>query len=108
MSIGPSAGLAGSVAGSPMARASSSESERASQEVGAQQRQVAGEKKAESAAGIGETEGENNEAEDRDPDGRRLWEEVPGGKPEPDAVEDEAPRGKDATGQSGNLLDLSG
>ena len=108
MSIGPSSGLAGSVAGSPLARASSSESDRASQEVGAQQRQVNSEKKAESAAGIGETDGENKEASDRDPDGRRLWEAPPGGEAEPDDAENATARGKDASGQSGNLLDLSG
>lgn len=108
MSIGPSSGLAGSVAGSPLARASSSESDRASQEVGAQQRQVNSEKKAESAAGIGETDGENNEASDRDPDGRRLWEEIPGGEAESDGTQKDPTHGKDASGQSGNLLDLSG
>ena len=108
MSIGPSSGLAGSVAGSPLARASSSESDRASQEVGAQQRQVNSEKKAESAAGIGETDGENKEASDRDPDGRRLWEAAPDDGAESDDTENAPARGKDATAQSGNLLDLSG
>ena len=108
MSIGPSSGLAGSVAGSPMARASSSESDRASQEGAAQQRQVASEKKAETAAGIGETDGENNEASDRDPDGHRLWEETSGDGAKPGNTGDKPAHGKDATGQSGNLLDLSG
>ena len=110
MSIGPSAGLAGSVAGTPLAKASSSESDRVRQEVGAQQRQTVSEKKAESAAGIGETDGENLEAEDRDADGRRLWEETPEGNGQPrDDVAGETPgRVKDVSGQSGNLLDLSG
>lgn len=110
MSIGPSAGLAGSVAGTPLAKASSSESDRIRQEVTAQQRQVASEKKAESAAGIGETDGENHEAEDRDADGRRLWEEMPegSGQPHGDGPGETPVRVKDTSGQSGNLLDLSG
>ncbi len=110
MSIGPSAGLAGSVAGTPLAKASSSDSDRASQEVAAQQRQVASDKKAESAAGIGETDGEDHQAEDRDADGRRLWEETPeeSKKPGNDDPKETPARVKDASGQSGNLLDLSG
>ena len=110
MSIGPSAGLAGSAAGTPLAKASSSDSDRASQEVGAQQRQVASEKKAETAAGIGETDGEDHQAEDRDADGRRFWEETPEESKKPgndDPKETPAPV-KDTSGQSGNLLDLSG
>ncbi|MBN2291459.1 MAG: hypothetical protein JXM70_03480 [Pirellulales bacterium] len=110
MSIGPSAGLAGSVAGTPLAQASSSESDRIRQEVSAQQRQTVSEQKAENAAGIGETDGEDHETEDRDADGRKLWEETPEGKGQsPDEDRDDEPiRVKDVNGQSGNLLDLSG
>lgn len=110
MSIGPSAGLAGSVAGTPLAKASSSESDRVRQEVTAQQRQTVSEKKAESAAGIGETDGENHETEDRDADGRKLWEETPegSGHSSSDGQDQTPPRVKDVSGQSGNLLDLSG
>ncbi len=110
MSIGASAGLAGSVAATPLAKASSSESDRAGQEVAAQQRRTASEKKAESAAGIGETDGEDHQAEDRDADGRRLWEKTPqgSGQPHGDGAEETPPRVKDVSGQSGNLLDLSG
>ena len=110
MSIGPSAGLAASVAATPLAKASSSESDRVSQEVATQQRQTVSEKKAESAAGIGETNGEDHEVEDRDADGRRLWEETPEGKGQPhgDDPSETPPRVKDVSGQSGNLLDLSG
>jgi hypothetical protein len=98
------------VAGTPLAKSSSSDSDRVSQEVAAQQRKVASEKKAESAAEIGETDGEDLETEDRDADGRRLWEETPEGKEkaEEEASEETSNRVKDVTGQSGNLLDLSG
>ncbi len=108
MSIGASSPLAGSVAGTPLARASSSEQDRAAQEVGVQIRQTTSEKKAESAAGIGETDGENNEAEDRDPDGRRLWEESAGAGGDNSESDETPPHAKDPTGQCGNLLDLSG
>lgn len=108
MSIGPSPPLAASVASTPLARASSSEQDRAAQEVSAQTRQTTSEKKAESAAGIGETDGENNETEDRDADGRRLWEEPPGEGKRNSESDENCPHGKDASGQCGNLLDLCG
>ncbi|MEA1950711.1 MAG: hypothetical protein U9N87_04965 [Planctomycetota bacterium] len=110
MSIGPSAGLAASAAATPLAKASSSDSDRVSQEVSAQQRQTVSENKAESAAGIGETDGEDHETEDRDADGRKLWEESPEGKKQAaeDSQQETPPRVKDVSGQSGNLLDLSG
>ena len=65
-----------------------------------------------SQSAIGQTE-EDQQASDRDADGRRLWEE-PAGKQDaesasPDAAADSPPRqSKDATGQSGNQLDISG
>jgi hypothetical protein len=66
--------------------------------------------KAENAAGIGETDGEDHEAEERDADGRRLWEEPVNsdGSPQSPQADPDAPRSKDASGQRGNLLDLSG
>ena len=108
MSIGSLGGVAASVAGSPLAQAKGSETERAEQDVGAQQRKVQSDQKAEAAAGIGETDGETHEPAERDADGRRRW-EFPAGK-NPDAeLAAHAPRpSKDTSGQSGNLLDLSG
>ena len=111
MSIGPM-GIIGSAAGSPIAQSSGSEVERAKQDASDQQRRVATDKKAESAAGIGQTE-EDQQASERDADGRRLWEE-PAGKqdatPESqDESTDSGPRqSKDTTGQSGTQLDISG
>ncbi len=112
MSVGPLGGIAGSAAGSPLAQKHGVETERAQQETGAQQRRIANDKKAESAAGIGEADGEDHETAERDADGRRLWEEPPESQ-EAEAAEDQADespqrKSKDATGQSGNLLDLSG
>lgn len=112
MSIGPLGGIAGSAAGSPLAQTKSSDVERAQQEDNVQQRQIRSEKKAESASGIGEADGEDHETAERDADGRRLWEEpVQGAGPsdsDTPADENDDRRSKDATGQRGNLLDLTG
>ena len=118
MSVGPLGGIAGSVAGSPFAQKHGSEVERAGQEKNAQQRRVAADKKADSAAGVGEADGEDHETAERDADGRRLWEGSPESEDtdeqntdeqDPSASEEpEQRKSKDATGQSGNLLDLSG
>jgi hypothetical protein len=75
MSIGPLAALPASVAGQALAQTHGSEVERAAQETGAQQLRVAGERRAEAAAGIGQTDSEGDEAHERDADGRRLWED---------------------------------
>ena len=112
MSVGPLGGLAGSAAGAPLAQTHGSETDRAKHDAAAQQRKIRSDQKAEDAAGIGETDGDDHETEDRDADGRRLWEqsatppedETGGGEAGPSATG----RGRDPTGQSGNVLDLSG
>lgn len=112
MSVGATGGVAGSVAGSPLAQTQGSEVERARQDAGAQQRRVESDQKADSAAGIGEANGEDHEPAERDADGRRLWEPESEKDINEEADADAAPpherQSKDATGQSGNLLDLSG
>lgn len=112
MSVGPLGGIAAGAAGSPLAQAKGSDVERTQHDTANQQRSVQADQKAESAAGIGEADGEDHETAERDADGRRLW-EAPPRPAAPDEPEghDSHPtnRGsKDATGQSGNLLDLSG
>ena len=62
---------------------------------------------------IGETDGQEHGAAERDADGRRLWEKPLGKKGPPAAADDSAamppvPVSKDATGQSGIQLDLTG
>lgn len=110
MSVGPLVSLAASVAGTPLAQTKGSEIERTQQEANAQQRRVSGEKKAENAAGIGETDGENHEAAERDADGRRLWEEQGDRQQPPQKESDQqnARMSKDTTGQAGTQLDLCG
>jgi hypothetical protein len=108
MSIGSLPAIVASAAGTSLAQ-SKAEVERTNNEVGAQQRQVFNNLKAESAAGIGETDGDNHETEERDANGRRLWEAPPEGKQHPDTQNPEPPPlSHDVTGQSGNLLDLTG
>ncbi len=99
------------MAGAPLAQTHGSETERAQQDKASQQRRIETDKKAEAAAGIGETDGEDHEAEERDADGRRLWEAAEQQEAEDaDDAQGESPQrqSKDATGESGNLLDLSG
>lgn len=107
MSVGPLGGIIASAAGIPAAQAKGSEIERAQQDTVHQQRQAQGEFRAEAAAGIGQTDGEDHEASDRDADGRSPW-KFPARTQGP-ADESAAGRAsKDATGDSGNQLDLSG
>ncbi len=112
MSVGPLGGLAASAAGSPLAQTHGSEVDRARQDAVVQQRKVRTDQKAEDAAGIGETDGDDHETEDRDADGRRPWEASPAShedETDPGTPDSSAgPRGKDPSKQSGNLLDLSG
>jgi hypothetical protein len=100
--------VASSVAGTALAQAKGSDVERSQTDAHGQQLRAQSEVKAEDAAGIGATDGEDHEAADRDANGRRLWEDT--GRRGPAAGSDarQAPLSKDASGQSGNLLDLSG
>jgi hypothetical protein len=110
MTMVPLGGLIGSAAGVPLSQTSGSETERAQKESLAQSRQADANQKAESAGGIGQTE-QDQESSERDADGRRLWEAPgkPGMESSAGEVADTAPRqSKDATGQSGTRLDLTG
>ncbi len=107
-SVGPLGGVNVSAAGTPLAQTKSSDVERAGQDVGAQHRTAVYEKKAEAAAGIGETDGEDHQTDERDADGRRPWEFA---AKNPNSVDDpskQPPKSRDTTGESGNLLDLTG
>ncbi len=107
MSVGPM-GMAGSAAGSVYAQGHGSDVERTQQDEANHTRQSQSSEKAEQASGVGQTE-EDEGANDRDADGRRLWEAPPEG---PSAAEEQPPgdqpRSKDPTGQAGGNLDLSG
>ena len=106
MSVGPLGGIITSAAGTPIAQAKGTETERAQQESVNQQRQTQGEYRAEAAAGIGQTDGEDHEASERDADGRSPWKQPSRSADEPKVAH--PPVSKDATGESGTQLDLSG
>jgi len=101
--------LISSLAGSTIAQTRGTDVERSAQHARSQAGAIEADRQAESAAGIGRTDGEEHGASDRDADGRRAWE-----LPLPQAAEplpaSEAPGGqaRDASGQSGNALDLCG
>ena len=113
MSMGPVGGLVGSAAGAPLSQTAGSETERTQRDTSAQFRQLDGNERSEKAAGIGQTE-QDQESSERDADGRRLWEAPT--KPGKDGNEQaadgtavgEARQSKDPTGQSGTKLDLTG
>jgi hypothetical protein len=104
MSIGSLPGVATSVAGTSLAQTKGSEIERGQQDTASQDRRVQNDIRADAAAGVGATDGEDHETAERDGDGRRPWEEQPeaghGGAAE-------TRQSKDPTQHSGNLLDLT-
>jgi hypothetical protein len=104
MSIGPLP--TASVAGSPLAQTRGPDVERAHGEVGAQQRQLYHDQKAEAADGVGQPDGEDHETDQRDADGRRPWEAPP--EAEEEAGSSPIRQSNDPSHQSGNLLDLTG
>jgi hypothetical protein len=108
-SVGPLGGVNVSAAGVPLAQTKGSDMERAAQDTGAQHRAAVYELKAEAAAGVGETDGEEHQTDERDADGRRPW-EFPARKQNSSAKEPPKPlsQSRDTTGKSGNLLDLTG
>ena len=109
MSIGPFSGIAGSAAGTSLAQTRGSEIDRIQRENTARELLTRSQQKAEMAAGIGQADGDNHQAAERDADGRRLWEfPQPPGQPDADCEEPRRPPDQDPTGQSGNVLDLSG
>ena len=73
MSIGPLPPLV-SAAGTSLAQVKGSDVERTQQDVTGHERRVVSGEKAENAAGIAATD-EDSQTEDRDADGRRLWED---------------------------------
>jgi len=107
MSIGPAPPVVVSAAGAPLSQTAGAETERVQKETAARQRQTDAERRAEQAGGIGPAE-QDAESEERDADGRRLWEQPRGAAKSP--PENEPPRRpvKDPSGVAGNALDLTG
>ena len=108
MSIGSLSGLPASAAGTSLAQTRGGEVERTQHDAGAQQRRAQNEARAEAAAGIGQTDGENHETGERDADGRRPWEIARHASSDASPPPDVETPPRDPTGQSGTLLDLTG
>ena len=77
MSVGPLGGALGSAAGVPLSQTKGSEAERAAHDTADSQRRIKNAQKAENAAGIAEADGEGHDTNERDADGRRLFEAPP-------------------------------
>ena len=109
MSVGPLPAVAANAAGAPLAQTKGSELERTQQAVAQSERRASNDLRAEMAAGIGEADGEDHETAERDANGRRLWEIPAANKPPaPEETPETARQSKDASGQRGTLLDLTG
>ena len=112
MSMVPTSGVVVSAAGLALAQSSGPDALRAQQAATVQQRHVQSELRAEDTAGIAKTDGENQQANDRDADGRLPWhfgppsEHAAGQQPLQAHAEPHMP--KDPLGESGNQLDLTG
>ncbi|MCG8585564.1 MAG: hypothetical protein MI757_12710 [Pirellulales bacterium] len=112
MNVGPLGGVLGSAAGSQLQQTRGKDTDRASHDVGNQQRADKLGDRAEAAAGIGQTEEDQGTAE-RDADGRKMWERSPDGdaqqqQPEGEVTDQQSRNAKDPSGAAGNALDLTG
>lgn len=105
MNIVPLGGIISGAAGAQLAQASGSETERTQRDGVVRERRVTTEQSAEKSAGIGSTD-EDQETSERDADGRMFWERPEERKPSEE--ENLKRQAKDATGSSGNSLDLTG
>ena len=112
MSVGPM-GFFSSIAATPLSQSKGSDVDRAAQDTSGQSAQTTNAAKAENAAGIGATDGDEHGTAERDADGRRIFEKSPG-KKKPVATDADiavatpTALSKDASGDSGNQLDLTG
>lgn len=112
MSIGSFGGIQGSAAGAPLSQSQGSETEKTRQQAAASERKAEATDKSEKASGIGTTE-EDQQASDRDADGRRMYEDnaeqPPTGQQSAEpATTGEPPKSKDPSGLAGGQLDLLG
>jgi hypothetical protein len=106
MSIG-SLGIVGSLVGTTLAQ-KSAEVDKTQRDATDAFRQADSAARAESAEGIGQTQ-EDSQADERDADGRRLWERNPKkAKDEVAASSSTAIPAKDPNGISGGIIDLTG
>ena len=72
MSVGPLGGVYGSAAGAPLSQTKGNEAERSQRDAAVQQQVNDADKRAENAAGIGQTE-QDEQTSDRDADGPQMF-----------------------------------
>jgi len=116
MSVGPMGSVVYSVAGSGLAQTTGSDVLRARQDALVQQRALEAAQQTEDALGIGQTDGEDNQTNERDADGRSPWllgrkgPALPKDQTAAEAAADAVPDGavSAASGEPGGQLDLSG
>lgn len=106
MSMGPLDAVYVGSAGLVSSHARGGDEDRNRQQVGADDRRVYYGQKAEAAAGVGELDGQDHQADEREADGRRPWSDLADARP-PLAGNEIRPS-KDPAGLSGQLLDLIG
>ncbi|MCS7239055.1 MAG: hypothetical protein NZ899_12420 [Thermoguttaceae bacterium] len=108
MSIGPGiVGLAG-LAGAPFAQTKGKEVDRSAEATAQEAHRLQSERMAERASGVGQTDGEDHHAQERDADGRRPW-EIPERPHRAESSQSQSPQSpRDPTGKLGQLLDLTG
>ncbi len=110
MSVGSSSPLGAAVA-VPLAQARGTEIDRAQQVAAAHERQLRSEALADSAGGIAAADGEDNQAADRDADGRLPWQAQPPANEGDDAAPAERKSRcvgePEATVESGRRLDVT-
>ncbi|HEY2828039.1 MAG TPA: hypothetical protein VGJ04_10600 [Pirellulales bacterium] len=99
-------------AGTPLPQSKGADANRAIQEVAAQKSQTQSDLAAERAAGVGETDGNEHEIEDREADGRLPW-ALPAGIESRSVAPPESSKSSETsdrhmTGQCGKILDLTG
>ena len=95
-------------AATPLTQSKGTDVDRAVQETSAHNEKTSSDTRAEEAAGIGQTDGDQHEIEEREGDGRMPW-QLPGtGQNNSDSESSKKPPSRDTTGQCGNLLDLTG
>ena len=104
MNLAATTGVPASIAGTAVAQSSGSDLDRAKSNTAAQQRTITSELHAETAAGVGETDGEDHTINDRDADGRQMWEF----KSRESAGAAKSRQSRDPSGKSGGELDISG
>lgn len=100
--------FAGIGAATPLAQSKGVDTDRAVQETSAHNEKTSSDTRAEEAAGIGQTDGDQHEIEEREGDGRMPWQWA---DEQPDNSNSESSKkspSRDTTGQCGNLLDLTG